>query len=684
MKNLFKYKRLVSVDFEFCEVTEQFVKLVCCVLMVSGKSPERFWLHGDKAEQKRLKQRLLSLQKDSIFLSYAAVAEGRSFLSLGLDPAQFTWVDEFFEYRCLTNNNDNLLYGPQLVNGKVKNTRKPPPKWERTEEDSGTYFRPTHSLAEATFKLTGKTRDTEHKNVMRDLIISNPESFTSKEREDILEYCEQDVIFLPEMLEKILEQYEALNVPIDFTLEQEMCLRGKYAALTAKVESIGYPIDKDKTLNLIKAVPAVLFMCQRDINDQFPDIKPFTWKLKENKYSWNQSATKDWLRKNVDTDRWMKTDSGDLSLKLEAWERHFPFHHDFPRGNFAAQMVRYLKLKSHLGGFVPNKNGSFWDAVGSDGRVRPYTNPYGAQSSRSQQSSRSFLFLKTAWMRALCIPKKGKAIAGIDYGSQEFLVSALIAKQAISPNAKTTSQIEAYKSGDVYLAFGKLIGLIPPHGTKTSHKAERNLCKSAVLGMSYLMTEIGLSAKLTADTGQEVSEAEALQYINDFYEVFWELAEWQQLIQEEYKDKGVIKLPCGWAMWGDNDNFRSIVNVPIQGFGASVMRKAVEFCNEAGLTVIMTLHDALYIEYDADDLEALDKFYDCMKRAFVYYFEDKENASIIKMDPFAWSPDYEADGELVTPNGLKVPCSNMYIDERGEEEYKQFSKYFDYREENAL
>lgn len=684
MKKLFSSKQLVSVDFEFCEVTEQFVKLVCCVLYIVGKDPERFWLHGDKAGHKRLKQRLLSLQKDSIFLSYAAVAEGRAFLSLGLDPAKFVWVDEFFEYRCLTNNNDKLLYGPQLVNGKVKNTRKPPPKWERTEEDSGSYFRPTHSLAEATFKLTGKTRDTDHKNAMRDLIISNPESFTSKQKKDILDYCEEDVLFLPEMLDKILEQYEALDIPLDFTLEQEMFLRGKYAALTAKIESIGYPIDTRQTLNLIKAVPSVIFMCQRDINEQFPDIKPFKWKPKESKYSWDQNATKEWLQNNVDINRWMRTDSGDLSLKLEAWERQFPFRHEYPRGNFAAQIVRYLKLKQHLGGFVPNKNGSFWDAVGSDGRVRPYTNPYGAQSSRSQQSSRSFLFLKTAWMRSLCKPKKGKAICGIDYGSQEFLVSALIAKWAMNRGAETTNQIEAYRSGDVYLAFGKLIGLIPPEGTKATHKAQRDLCKSAVLGMSYLMSEIGLSAKLTADTGQEVSEAEAKQYINDFYEVFWELKEWQKFIQEEYKHKGHIKLSCGWYMFGDNDNFRSIVNVPIQGEGSSIMRKAVEFCDDAGLTVIMTLHDALYCEYDSDDLEAIDKFYDCMKRAFVYYFEEKELASIIKQDPFCWSLDYEKDSEVVTPGGLRVPCSDIYIDERGVEEYEQFSKYFDDREENEL
>ena len=676
-------KPIIYIDFEFTDINSEFVRLVCCS-MWDGEKVVEFWLLNDPKAQAELAAYLTNLKDKVYFWAYAAVAEGRSFLSLNLDPIDFQWVDGFFEYRCLTNNNDNLLYGKQLVNGKIKTTRKPPPKWERTEEDVASAFRPTHSLAEATYRLTGVERDTEHKDKMRDIIIRGDNKEILANKKDITEYCTEDVIHLPLLFAKMQEEYYRLGIEIDKELEDEMLLRGLYAALTAKMESWGYPIDVEKTKNFTAAVSPILEECQREINSLFPHIKPFRWNRATRKFSWDQKATKVWLGDNVDTDMWMRTDGEDLSLSLDAWQRVFDFKHDYPKDNFGAQMVRYLKLKQHISGFIPGNKGSFWDAVGPDGRVRCYTNPFGAQSSRSQQSSRSFLFLKTAWMRALALPAKGKAIAGIDYGSEEFLISAILAKMMVAIKEISTAQIDAYESGDVYLAFGKAAGLIPPHGTKQSHKYERDLCKATVLGLSYLMSKFGLAAKLSADTGQEVTTDEAQEYINTFYEVFWELKEYQTGLQEQYEDERFIKLPCGWYMWGDNDNFRSIANVPVQGFGASILRKAVELCVRAGLKPIITLHDALYIEYDSDDYAALDTFHECMRAAFIFYFEDKRSAGLIKMDPFAWSPDYEKDSEIVTPAGRKIPVSNLYIDERAESEYNQFSKYFENREENSL
>ncbi len=435
------------------------------------------------------------------------------------------------------------------------------------------------------------------------------------------------------------------------------------------------------------------------------------------------------MKDNADVERWMKTDgykkakkdaikkaadelakytkrkltasekeaaihaidpAGYLSLSLEAWQKQFDFKHDYPKDNFGAQMVRYLKLKQNLNGFVPNARGSFWDAVGTDTRVRYYQNSFGSLSSRSQPGSRSFLFLKPAWMRALCVPPPGKAIGSIDYGSEEYLISALIAEDL--------EMVAAYEGSDVYLAFAIASGMAPANATKESHKAVRQLAKAAVLGMSYLMTSIGLSAKLTADTKRFVSEDEAQELIDAFYEVYSDLKKWQDQIQKQYARDKNLKLPCGWYLWGDNDNFRSVVNFNIQGLGASIMRKAVEFADEAGLKVIVTLHDALYIEYDKDDYGAMDTLRDCMKRAFVFYFDDKENAAKIKMDPFCWSPEYPAptfeigkDGKkkkvfstITTPGGQEIDVSDVYVDERSEAEYDQFCKYFEDREENLL
>jgi hypothetical protein len=73
-----------------------------------------------------------------------------------------------------------------------------------------------------------------------------------------------------------------------------------------------------------------------------------------------------------------------------------------------------------------------------------------------------------------------------------------------------------------------------------------------------------------------------------------------------------------------------------------------------------------------------------MRDAFMFYFtgENKEISGKIKMDAYCWSRDYETDSTLVTPGGVKVECSDIYIDERSVDEYEQFKIYFENRIED--
>jgi hypothetical protein len=220
-----------------------------------------------------------------------------------------------------------------------------------------------------------------------------------------------------------------------------------------------------------------------------------------------------------------KTETKQLSLAKEAWEDYFHFRHEFPQGNFGAQILRYLKLKESLNSFnfkKDQKENTFFDTVGSDGYSRPYMNHFGAQSSRTQAKSSGFLFLKSAWMRSMCQPPEGYAIGAIDYSSQEFLLGAVCSGDS--------RMIEAYADGDVYLYYGKGIGLIPKDGTKATHGKERDLCKSTVLGLSYLMTKVGLAKKLTADTGKIVTEVNAHQLVTKYDLLFSGFSSWRNSV----------------------------------------------------------------------------------------------------------------------------------------------------------
>jgi len=667
----------VYIDFEFNKVSEPNYNLVCSSLEVDGKL-EEYWLHKSPEGKKRLRKRLESLRADGACLvAYMAVAEARSLMALGLDPLSFKWIDEQIEWKMLTNHNHKLAYGKQLLNGHIVTTTPPKPKWMQTEEErqEANSAKVSTSLASCTYKLLGIKIDTDHKNEMRDLIISTPEDFTPRQRKDIQAYCSSDVKNMAAIYEKILEHNDKL-VPNKHkpTFFKEMLLRGEYSARTAIMESTGYPINVEATRNFCDAVPSILKELQEDINSQFPDLPPFKWNKPANRYSMNLQNIQTWIKKSK-LQKWRLTDSGRLSVSLDAFEERFHYRHDYPRNNYGAQMLRYFKFNQSLNGFRPKGKNSknkdtFFDYVGSDGRCRPYMNIYGAQSSRSQPKATGFIPLKSSWVRSLIQPRKGRVCIGIDYGSQEFLLSGI--------ESSDIDMIEAYKSGDVYLYFGKKIGQIPWNATKESHKKEREPFKSTTLGINYLMTKVGLAAKLTQDTGKVYTEDDAQLLINEYNSLYRSNSEWNELFYSDYIENGYVRLPCGWYLWGDNDNKRSVNNSKIQGTAASILRKAVALAQDAGLEVIYTLHDAVYIECDLKDaLKKTDLLYDCMVEAFQFYFKGKKKewAGLIRLDGDIWGSGLK-EGKFKTAKGRILKAQKIYIDERGEKEYQKFSKYF--------
>jgi hypothetical protein len=652
------------LDFEFRKVSEPRLDLVSCVTYFNG-DVKVWWLF--KQDITPLRTYLLSLS-DTVFVAFSVEAEARSFLSLDLNPTEFKWYDLYLEYKMFQNHNHELLYGQQYIDGKVM-------KLKPFIDQKG-----KSNLAAAVYKLTGTLIDSKEKDEVRNIIITGTDHDVVQSRDRILEYNKSDVRYLQDLHRQIIN-YARKKITLKehrthYMFEAQD--RANFAALTAIMVARGYPINLEWAQNFSDNVPMMIDECVRDINDQFPDIKPFSFIKKTGKWRMEQSKIREWIKKQPFANTWAKTDGGEnggnklLSLSLEAWTDHFEYRHNYPRGNFGAQMVRYLKLKQSLNGFVDKagmESKSFWDYVGTDGRVRPYLGIYGAQSSRSQPASTGFIFLKPAFQRCIVQPTKGKMIVGVDYGSEEFLLSALCSEDK--------KMLDAYKSGDVYLAFGKEIGLIPQDGTKAQYKAERDLCKATVLGLSYSMTKIGLARKMSQDTGKIVTEEEAEEFVQAFSDAYPDFNDYRKNLIEDYRCFHHIKLPCGFFMWEGNPNDRSVGNMPLQGFGASIIRKAIQLCYERKIDVLFSLHDALYIECDSNDWNTVERLLVAMKDAFCFYFsgEQKKNAEVIRMEVEAWGPDL-TPGKHKLSDGNIVGVENIHIDERGVEEYKIFSKYF--------
>lgn len=678
-----------AIDFEFNQTNEPELNIICCSIKTEEGTKE-FWCETDRIPLIEY----LCLLKDQgyVFLAYAVTAEARCFLDLGLDPLEFNWIDLYLEYRCLTNHNHKLMYGKQYMNGRVTTTYPPKPKWERTEEDErkAQNSKPSHSLAAAVFKLLGKKIDTNRKDEMRDIIISQDQENINLHKKEIMEYCSDDVRHLQPLFVKMGKNYKELIPSRLFSrqkLAEEMFYRAEYACRTAMMEKLGYPIDVQKTNNFSKQVPNIILKCQMDIIDQFPENPPFyKYKKEEGTYTMCQAnirkRIREWLEENPGK-RWMMTDGGvsgkkDLSLSLKAFQKHFNFRHTYPRGHFFAQIIRFLKLKQNLNGFLPGGKNNFWDYVGSDGMVRPYMGIYTAQSSRSQPKATGFIPLKSAWMRCLIAPPKGKAMASIDWASQEYLVSALLSKDK--------NMIKAYESGDVYLSFLKDAKVVPKDATKKTHGNERNMAKPIILGQQYDLTKYGLATQLSETMGRPVGEEEAQEWIDLHKRSYKDLWKWKARIVRMYScNARNIKLPDGWYLWGDNPNKRSVGNVPTQGLSACIMRKAVQLAQNKGLQITYTLHDALYL---MSDIEVIHKHIvmlaSCMDEAFRFYFgEEEKKMAYCRLDGDIWGYGIEEEELLLhydTEYGefpLPVKCQPIYIDERGIGEYEQFKPYLE-------
>jgi DNA polymerase I len=99
------------------------------------------------------------------------------------------------------------------------------------------------------------------------------------------------------------------------------------------------------------------------------------------------------------------------------------------------------------------------------------------------------------------MPPPGCGVAYVDWSQQEFGIAAALSGDPM--------MMEAYRSGDPYLAFAKQAGAVPHDATKASHNTEREQYKACVLAVQYGMGEAGLGQpdRATAHSSARIAAA---------------------------------------------------------------------------------------------------------------------------------------------------------------------------------
>jgi DNA polymerase-1 len=426
--------------------------------------------------------------------------------------------------------------------------------------------------------------------------------WSETEKLTVLNYCESDVValaaLLPRMLPEILARQPEPHIAFGHAL-----LRGRYMAAVARMERTGIPIDTDM-LGCIRA--------------NWDDIKVKLIEKIDARYGVYDGTTfkRNWFASWLASQGipWPRLPSGELALDDGTFR---------DQGKAWPQVQLLRELRHALGELRLEAL-----AVGRDGRNRCLLSAFRARSGRNAPSNTKFAFGPAVWLRSLIRPGPGMALAYVDFSSQEVgIAAALSADQGL---------IEAYRSGDVYLAFAKQAGLAPADATKASHGEIRDRCKAVVLGVQYGMQAESLARRI----GRPPCEARALLDLHHAtYARFWR---WVEAAVTSFELTRKIQTVFGWPLWATAEwNARTVQNFPMQAHGAEMLRLACCSATERGLAVCAPVHDALLLEAPTVEIdEKVAVLRACMaeaSRIVLGGFEIRTDVEIVRY------PDHYAD-----------------------------------------
>lgn len=405
------------------------------------------------------------------------------------------------------------------------------------------------------------------KTEMRELAIRGG-PWTVDEQRALLDYCQGDVDALGRLLARM---NPALDTP-------RAILRGRYMVAAARIERNGIPVDTDLFGRLRGEWETLKLELVTRLDRAYGVFEGATFKSQQ----WQQ-----WLERN--NIPWPRLPTGSLALDQDTFRqmaRAHPAVAPIHELRYALSQLRLTDL-----------------AVGRDGRNRTMLSAFRARTGRNQPSNSKFLFGPSVWLRGLIRSATGHGLAYIDWSQQEFGIAAALSGDP--------AMIQAYGSGDPYLAFAQQAGAAPPDATKKSHGPVRECFKQCILGVQYAMGAETLAYRMGCSPAYA---RELLRQHQHTYSRFWR---WSDAAVDVAMLRGQLSTVFGWTLHtSGSTNPRSLRNFPMQANGAEMLRLACCLATERGICVCAPVHDAVLIEAPLEDLDlAVVQTQECMAEA---------------------------------------------------------------------
>jgi hypothetical protein len=394
------------------------------------------------------------------------------------------------------------------------------------------------------------------KDIERDLILGGG-PWSPDVRDRILDYCQRDV-------DATTRLFERMRPAIDLG---RALVRGWYTKAVARMEHIGIPLDVPMFDHLRANLDQ---LSQEFIAGLNPSMDVYDGS------HFRETRFLEWLDRRGY--RWPRTATGKPALDNDTFDRMAIAYPDVrPLRDLRNALVEFRSLRA-----LP---------IGADGRNRASLWPFSSSTGRNLPSGREFIFNLASWVRGLIRPEPGRALAYLDYRSQEYAIAAYLSGDP--------AMIAAYESGrDPYLELGRLIGMVPDDATKKSHPEARKILKSVVLGTQYGQGEVGLARRI----GWSVPRARRL--LGEMWATYPRLRRWLDGAVDCAMLRGRLHTCFGWEVLTHRETkATTLMNFPIQAHAAEMLRWACSLAIDRGLVVNCPIHDALLVEGRLDDVE---------------------------------------------------------------------------------
>lgn len=528
------FRSILVLDTEYAyEPGEPFDPVALGVTEV-GEGEARVYRREEVLEWRTLP---FPCDASTLIVCYNAAAESGFLHALGLEMPCW-WLDLMAESRVLRNV---CIAGRFLQKFAVQHPE---------------VYRPNRDIklleTAAFFEVEGG--DSDFKEDSRALIESRQwESGKPEVWQQILAYCASDV----QVTERL---YRKMEPHIDV---RSALIRGRFAMEQGRMTARGIPVDRD-TLHRLKVEHKQVLQRYREAVD--PDSTRLTAKGR---------VSQQWLAGKLIAlgieQRHARTKTGKASTRASDLTETAGEYGDSELQR-VAQWAELIKI------FAEGKNGELrFSPMGKDGRIRYSQFPFSTNTGRAMALGDTALMALPKWMRGLVQPLPGEVLLCADYSAEEFAVAAGLSGD--------TRMQAAYAAGDPYEEMAKLAGV-----DEASIMHVRDMYKSLVLGRMFGMGLQRFRQRSGVPYGQAVR---AWQF---FDREFAKFRQWQKRVAACARRQGWVATRYGWrAKVYPSTRDTSLMNWAIQAGASDVLRVAVLMLAEAGIDLLMTMHDAVLV-----------------------------------------------------------------------------------------